>query len=48
LDTRRLEAFVKVVDLGSVSRAAKLLNIAQPALSQQIASLELDFKRKLL
>jgi LysR family nitrogen assimilation transcriptional regulator len=48
LDTRRLEAFVKVVDLGSMSRAAKLLNIAQPALSQQIASLELDFKRKLL
>jgi LysR family transcriptional regulator, nitrogen assimilation regulatory protein len=48
LDTRRLEAFVKVVDLGSVSRAAKLLNIAQPALSQQIASLELDFKRRLL
>lgn len=48
MDTRRLEAFVKVVDLGSVSRAAKLLNIAQPALSQQIASLEADFKRKLL
>jgi len=48
LDTRRLEAFVKVVDLGSMSRAAKLLNIAQPALSQQIASLEVDFKRKLL
>ena len=48
MDTRRLEAVVKVVDLGSVSRAAKLLNIAQPALSQQIASLELDFKRKLL
>ncbi|MGY8660761.1 LysR substrate-binding domain-containing protein [Bradyrhizobium sp. UFLA05-109] len=48
MDTRRLEAFVKVVDLGSMSRAAKLLNIAQPALSQQIASLEVDFKRKLL
>ncbi|WFU42196.1 nitrogen assimilation transcriptional regulator NAC [Bradyrhizobium sp. CB82] len=48
MDTRRLEAFVKVVDLGSMSRAAKMLNIAQPALSQQIASLEVDFKRKLL
>jgi LysR family transcriptional regulator, nitrogen assimilation regulatory protein len=48
LDTRRLEAFIKVVDLGSVTRAAKLLSVAQPALSQQIASLESDFKRKLL
>jgi LysR family nitrogen assimilation transcriptional regulator len=48
LDTRRLEAFIKVVDLGSVTRAAKLLSVAQPALSQQIASRESDFKRKLL
>ena len=48
MDTRRLEAFIKVVDLGSVTRAAKLLNVAQPALSQQIASLESDFKSKLL
>ena len=48
MDTRRLEAFIKVVDLGSVTRAAKLLSVAQPALSQQIAGLEADFKRKLL
>jgi LysR family transcriptional regulator, nitrogen assimilation regulatory protein len=48
LDTRRLEAFIKVVDLGSVSSAAKVLNVAQPALSQHIASLEVDFKCRLL
>ena len=48
LDTKRLEAFVKVVDLGSVTRAAHVLNVAQPALSQQIASLEAEFKRQLL
>ncbi len=48
MDTRRLEAFVKIVDLGSVTRAAKVLNVAQPALSQQIAGLEAEFKRQLL
>jgi LysR family nitrogen assimilation transcriptional regulator len=48
LDTKRLEAFIKVVDLGSMTSAAKVLNVAQPALSQHIASLEADFKSKLL
>lgn len=48
MDTRRLEAFTKVVDLGSVTRAASVLNIAQPALSQQIISLETEFQAKLL
>jgi LysR family transcriptional regulator, nitrogen assimilation regulatory protein len=48
LDTKRLEAFIKVVDLGSMTSAAKVLNVAQPALSQHIASLEAEFKCKLL
>jgi LysR family nitrogen assimilation transcriptional regulator len=48
LDTKRLEAFIKVVDLGSMTSAAKVLNVVQPALSQHIASLEADFKCKLL
>jgi len=48
LDTRRLDAFVKIVDLGSVTRAAAVLRIAQPALSQQIAGLEAEFKVQLL
>lgn len=48
LDTRRLDAFVKIVDLGSVTRAAAVLRIAQPALSQQIAGLEAEFKAQLL
>lgn len=48
MDTRRLAAFIKVVDVGSVTRAANLLNVAQPALSQQIASLEAEFGRRLL
>ncbi|GBQ48406.1 LysR family transcriptional regulator [Acetobacter ghanensis DSM 18895] len=48
LDIRRLQAFVKIIDVGSISRAADILNIAQPALSQQLASLETAFKQKLL
>ncbi|GBQ87469.1 LysR family transcriptional regulator [Gluconacetobacter johannae DSM 13595] len=48
LDIRRLQAFVKIIDLGSISRAADLLNIAQPALSQQLAALESAFKQKLV
>lgn len=48
MDTRRLAAFIKVVDLGSVTRAASVLNIAQPALSQQIIGLENEFRVQLL
>jgi LysR family nitrogen assimilation transcriptional regulator len=48
LDIKRLHAFTKIIDLGSISRAANLLNIAQPALSQQLAGLENSFKKKLV
>ncbi|TBZ94057.1 LysR family transcriptional regulator [Rhizobium leguminosarum bv. viciae] len=48
VDFRKLKSFVKIVDTGSVSRAASLLRTAQPALSQQIAALEAHFKHKLL
>ena len=40
MDTRRLYSFVRVVDAGSITRAADLLHIAQPALSQQMTALE--------
>jgi len=45
---RKLQSFVKIIDTGSVSRAASILRTAQPALSQQIASLEGYFKQQLL
>jgi len=48
VDFRKLRSFVKIVDTGSVSRAAGILRTAQPALSQQIASLESHFKHQLL
>ncbi|SIT12186.1 LysR substrate-binding domain-containing protein [Paracoccus saliphilus] len=48
MDIRRLYAFVKIVDIGSITRASTILHIAQPALSQQIASLETHFGKPLL
>jgi LysR family transcriptional regulator, nitrogen assimilation regulatory protein len=48
VDTRRLYSFVRVVDAGSITRAADLLHIAQPALSQQMTALEGQFGQRLL
>jgi LysR family nitrogen assimilation transcriptional regulator len=48
MDTRRLRSFVKIVDTGSLTRAAAILHIAQPALSQQVAALEAQFGQRLL
>lgn len=45
---KTLKSFVTAVDAKSLSAAAQQLNVAQPALSQHIASLEGHFKRKLL
>ncbi len=45
---RQLECFVRVCELGSISRAAEQLNIAQPALGLQIKNLEHDFGVALL
>lgn len=48
MDIRRLRSFVTIVDMGSITRAADVLHIAQPALSQQLASIEEHFRQKLL
>lgn len=48
MDLRRLHAFIKIVDIGSITRASSVLHIAQPALSQQIAALETHFGKPLL
>lgn len=42
MDTRKLKYFLAVVDQGGFNRAAEHLLIAQPSLSQTIASLEKD------
>lgn len=48
METRKLECFVTIVDQGSITRAAGVLHMAQPALSQQVASLEAELKQTLL
>jgi len=40
MDTRRLKHFLTVAELGSISKAADALGIAQPALSAQMQQLE--------
>jgi LysR family nitrogen assimilation transcriptional regulator len=45
---RHLRYFVKIVEAGSFSRAAATINVAQPALSQQIAALEAELGVSLL
>ena len=48
MNLRRLQYFVKIVDIGSLTQAADILHVAQPALSQQLAVLENELKVKLL
>jgi len=48
MELRQLRYFIRIVELGSVSRAAKDLYIAQPALSAQITKLEDELGVKVL
>ncbi|BAN27426.1 LysR family transcriptional regulator [Caballeronia insecticola] len=47
METRNLKYFLAVVDAGSVTRAAEVLDIAQPALSQSLSRMERDLGVKL-
>ena len=47
MNLKQLEYFVQVAELGSFSKAAVVLDIAQPALSRQVRSLETELHQQL-
>ncbi len=48
MDLRQIEYFVRVAELGSFTRAAAALDVAQPALSRQVRLLEVELRQNLL
>lgn len=48
MDLKQLTYFVRVAELGSFTRAADTLQIAQPALSRQVRLLEVELRQALL
>jgi LysR family transcriptional regulator, nitrogen assimilation regulatory protein len=48
MELRQLRYFVAIVDHGSLSRAARMLHVAQPALTQQLQQLEEELGAQLL
>lgn len=48
MDLKQLEYFVRVAELGSFTRAAQALHVAQPALSRQVRLLEVELRQNLL
>ena len=47
MDLRQLDGFVHVAELGSFTRASRLLGIAQPALSRHVRALETELRQTL-
>nr|WP_295769852.1 LysR substrate-binding domain-containing protein [Rhodoferax sp.] len=48
MDLKQLEYFVRVAEMGSFTRAAVALEVAQPALSRQVRLLEVELRQSLL
>jgi LysR family nitrogen assimilation transcriptional regulator len=48
MDLKQLACFVRVAELGSFTRAAVALGVAQPALSRQVRLLEVELRQSLL
>ena len=47
MDLKQLSGFVQVAELGSFTRAAAVLRVAQPALSRQVRALEVELRQTL-
>jgi LysR family nitrogen assimilation transcriptional regulator len=47
MELKQLEYFVRVAELGSFTKAAILLDVAQPALSKQVRRLEVELRQTL-
>jgi LysR family transcriptional regulator, nitrogen assimilation regulatory protein len=48
MNLRQIEYFIEVAELGSFSKAAVALDVAQPALSRQVRALETELRETLL
>ena len=48
MDLKQIESFVRVAELGSFSRAAVALGIAQPLLSRHLRQLEVEYRQTFL
>lgn len=48
MELKQLRHLVAIIDAGSLSRAAALVHVAQPALSLQVAALEAELGTRLL
>lgn len=48
MELKQLEYFVQVAELGSFTKAAAVLRVAQPALSRQVRRLEIELRQTLL
>lgn len=48
MDLKQLEYFVRVAEMGSFTKAAAALGVAQPALSRQVRLLEVELRQTLL
>ena len=47
MNVQNLKMFIKIVEMGSISKAAERMNISQSALSQQLRSMELEIGTRL-